>query len=128
VSLLPDKPIAAHGSSMGTSEDRIGRSRADRRLWTSVRTLRIFSEKFVTMAEGLDCTYEELVWLFRGAVHEATALVEDGEDIKSYQRAERQESAQTGAPISLEHGRRVERPDYGGVIVSPSAGCLVDAE
>ena len=32
---------------------------------------RLVFKMFVTMAEGLDCTYDQWVRLFRGAVHEA---------------------------------------------------------
>jgi len=53
------------------------------------------------MAESVDCTYDEWVQLFRGAVHEAAALDEKGEVPESCRLAEVQQAARTGIPISL---------------------------
>ncbi len=89
---------------------------------------RLVFKMFVTMAEGLDCTYEEWVRLFRGAAHEAAALDEQGEVTESCRPAEAERSARTGMAISLEDGRRIEPRDKGWVIVDPSAGCLFEIE
>jgi len=83
---------------------------------------------FVTIEEGLDCTYAEWVRHFRGAVHEAAALGERGGGTESCQLAEAAQAARTGAPISLEGGRLMERRDEGWVIVDPPASCLVEVE
>ncbi|MFI5454047.1 MAG: hypothetical protein ACHRXM_01210 [Isosphaerales bacterium] len=89
---------------------------------------RLVFKMFVTMNEGLDCNYEEWVRLFRGAVHEAAALHKKGEIVEPCQLAEAEQAAQTGMPILLEEGCRIERRGEGWVIVDPSGGCLFEIE
>jgi hypothetical protein len=89
---------------------------------------RLVFKMFVTMAEGLDCSYEEWVRLFRGDVHEAAASEKKVEVTDSCRPTEPQWAAVTGAPIPLEDGHRIERRDVGWVVVDPSAGCLFEIE
>jgi hypothetical protein len=92
------------------------------------RACRLVFKMFVTVAEGLDCTYEEWARLFRGVVHQAAALDERGEALESCGLAEVEQAARTGITISLEEGHRIERRNEGWVVVDPSAGWLFEIE
>jgi hypothetical protein len=111
---------AYHGLLIGPCDEAISGQEED--------GCRLVFKMFVTMAEGLDCIYEEWVRLFRGAVHDAATLDENGEVTELCQLAEAEQAARTDAPISLEEGRRIERRDEGWIIVDPSAGCLFEIE
>ena len=89
---------------------------------------RLVLNMFVTIDEGLDCTYAEWVRLVRQAVDDAAALDEKGEVLESCRLAEAEQAARAGMPISLEEGGRIERRDEGWIIVDPSAGCLFEIE
>jgi len=83
---------------------------------------------FVTRDEGLDCTHEDWVRLFRGTVQETAALDENGDVTESCELAEAEQAAQADAAISLEEGRLIERRDEGWVIIAPPASFLFEVE
>jgi hypothetical protein len=99
-------PIAAHGSLMGTSEERISPSRADRRLWTSFCAPPIFSGKLVTRAEGLHRTYEESVRLVPGA----GALYEKGQDTEAPAIKSRGPDATQALESGIQSGKTLMKP------------------
>jgi len=111
---------AYHGLLIGPCDEAISGQEED--------GCRLVFKMFVTIDEGLDCTYAEWVRHFRGAVHEASARDKKSEVTEPYEFAEAEQAAQAGTPISLDEGRFIERQDEGWVVVEPPASCLFEVE
>jgi hypothetical protein len=111
---------AHHGLLIGPCDEPVAEQEAG--------ACRLVFKLLVTMAEGLDCTYDEWVRLFRLDVHEAAASEKKVAVTDSCQPTEAQWAAVTDAPIPLEDGHRIERRDVGWVVVDPSADCLFEIE
>jgi hypothetical protein len=78
--------------------------------------------------DGFDCTYEQWVKLFRDETRQASTLPVDPVVLTADQKAQARAADETGKPINLEGGSRIELREDGWVVIGEHGDFLIDVE
>jgi hypothetical protein len=92
------------------------------------KACRLVSKLYVTVEEGIDCTYSEWRQRFRRTVHTASARLEDSKIRSPTQVRDAARAALIGEVLPQIDGCRIERRSQGWIIANESGHSLFDVE